>query len=253
MPRNLPASAAAASAALTVAATLVLPVPADAAPLGGVRLSATSGTVDATPIFASATATAPCPTGFGRNAQLRVGPPGGPYSNLARPLSAGGYDRAAVTAQPNRSFATALGGAPVDGEWWVVVECVSETQGVHPERFVTPITVSGRQWRAGRPAGAAPARPDADGSLVVSPSAGASAASGTPSTAAPTPNPGGSVDAVAEADVERRLTGNEGSGSASLANLWWILALLGALLVVGTTWLTTRRPAPRGRDAARGR
>ncbi|OKI73887.1 hypothetical protein [Micromonospora sp. CB01531] len=238
-----------AAAASTLAAGLVLPTPARAAPLGGVQISATSGSVDAAPVFASATTSAPCPAGFGRNAQLRVGPPGGPYSNLARPLTAGGYDRQPVTATPNRSFATALGGAPVDGEWWVVVECVSETQGVHPERFITPITVSGRQWRAGRPAGAPPATPRAAGApLVVPGSTGAAGAPpvGPPPAAAPAagaPTPG---SAGPETGVARRLTGNGGVGGASVANIWWILALLGALALVGTAWLTTRRGKPGG-------
>ncbi|MET7949694.1 hypothetical protein [Micromonospora sp. NPDC005324] len=252
MPRKLSALAA---TALALVASLTLPAPAQAAPLGGVRLSATSGTVDAGPVFASATASAPCPTGFGRNAQLRVGPPGGPYSNLARPLTAGGYDRTAVTAQPNRSFATALGGAPVDGEWWVVVECVSETQGVHPDRFVTPITVSGRQWRAGRPAGAPTTTPGAGGPLVVPGSTGAAGAPpvGAPPAAATPSSPTTTATAglPGEADVPRRLTGNSGIGGASLANVWWILALLGGLGVVGTAWLTTRRGA--GTTAATGR
>ncbi|MGI5524987.1 hypothetical protein ACQEUX_29190 [Micromonospora sp. CA-259024] len=243
MPRKLSALAA---AAFTLTASLALPMPAQAAPLGGVQLSVTSGTVDATPVFASATASAPCPTGFGRNAQLRVGPPGGPYSNLARPLTAGGYDRQAAAAQPNRSFATALGGAPVDGEWWVVVECVSETQGVHPDRFVTPITVSGRQWRVGRPAGAPPATPRAGGPLVVPGSTGAAGAPpvGAPPAAVAPSTPAASAAEPAptsETDVPRRLTGNSGIGGASLANVWWILALLGGLGAVGTAWLTTRR------------
>ncbi|GGR87267.1 hypothetical protein GCM10010169_34390 [Micromonospora fulviviridis] len=95
MPRKLSAPAAAAS---IPAASLVLPTPAQAAPLGGFRLSATNGTVDASPIFTSASTSAPCPAGFGRNAQLREGPPGGPYSNLARPMTDGGYDQRAVTA-----------------------------------------------------------------------------------------------------------------------------------------------------------
>ncbi|MBY8871945.1 hypothetical protein K7640_08835 [Micromonospora sp. PLK6-60] len=252
-------------AALGPAAGAVLATPAQAAPLGGVRLSATTGTVDATPVFAAATASAPCPRGFGRNAQLRVGPPGGPYSNLARPLVGGGYDRQPVTARPNRSFAIALGGAPVDGEWWVVVECVSDTQGVHPDRFVTPITVSGRQWRAGRPAGApaATAR-STNGPLVVPGSTGAAGAppvGPAPATTGPGPTASGvgatggpSVPAAAAAAgpepsaAAPRLAGNSGVGVASLANVWWIVAVLGALALVGATWLTTRRSpgAPRG-------
>ncbi|WP_433530878.1 hypothetical protein ACQPYA_01715 [Micromonospora sp. CA-263727] len=256
MSRYPRARSAVASVLFLAAASVVAPAPASAAPLGSVRLPVTSGTVDTTPIFASATTSAPCPAGFGRNAQLRVGPPGGPFSNLARPLTDGGYDRAPVTARPNRSFATALGGAPVDGEWWVVVECLSDTQGLHPERFVTSITVSGRQWRTGRPAGAAPATPGPDGGLVVPDDAATGAGSATrqpPGTASATPA-GGDATAPAEPDdAERRLTGNGGTGSASLPNPWWILALLGALALVGATWLATRRPTPQvpGRKGGR--
>jgi hypothetical protein len=126
------------------------PAAADArgpAPIGAVRLSQPSGSVDATPIATEAAASAPCPEGYGRNALLRVGRPGGPYSNLAKPLSGGGYDRAAPAARPNRSFATALDGRrPAAGEWWVVFECHSENEGVHPARFVTSITVSAGTW-----------------------------------------------------------------------------------------------------------
>ncbi|MFI7209868.1 hypothetical protein ACIBP4_07220 [Micromonospora maritima] len=166
-------------------------------------------------------------------------------------MNDGGYDKRMVTANPNRSFATALGGAPVDGEWWVVVECISETQGVHPERFITPITVSGRQWRAGRPAGTPAATPRAAGAPLVVP--GSTGAAGAPPVGPP-PAPSGAADpnAVAgptgaagpEASTAARLAGNGGTGGASLANIWWILALLGALAVVGTAWLTTRRPDP---------
>ncbi|MDG4795276.1 hypothetical protein [Micromonospora sp. WMMD1082] len=233
------------TALFTATVSLVAPAPAGAAPLGSVRLPVTSGIVDATPIFASATTSAPCPAGFGRNAQLRVGPPGGPFSNLARPLTDGGYDRAPVTARPNRSFVTALGGAPVDGEWWVVVECLSETQGVHPERFVTPITVSGRQWRSGRPAGAAPATPGPDGAVVVPDGGGTRTPAPGTASGMPAATPSTATTAIAEdAEQQRRLTGNGGSGAASLANLWWILALLAALTVVGATSLLLRRPDP---------
>ncbi|MEU5941808.1 hypothetical protein ABZ807_22090 [Micromonospora sp. NPDC047548] len=234
-----------ASSLIVLTSSFVSPAPAVAAPLGTVGLSATSGTVDATPVFAVATASRPCPSGFGRNAQLRVGPPGGPYSNLARPLIAGGYDQQPVTARPNRSFATALGGAPRDGEWWIVVECVSETQGVHPERFVTEITVSGKRWRTGRPAGVSAPTPTGDGSLVVPTPSGA-AVSGSPAPATATPSPVATVPG-------QRLVGNGARGTASVANLWWILAFAGVLFLVGTVWLLTRRHEPSGGRGAAGR
>ncbi|WP_213450685.1 hypothetical protein [Rhizomonospora bruguierae] len=235
---------AAAGAALLSAATAAIlpPSPAAAAPLGTISLTQTSGTVDATPIFRVATTARPCPAGYGADAQLRVGRPGGPYSNLARPMTAGGYDKAPVTGQPNRSFAAALGGAPADGEWWVVVECLSQTEGVHPDRFVTEITVSGRQWRTGRPAGAAPPVDPA------SPPDPATATAGDP-----TGTPGATaLGAAPTASAGTRLTGGLRLGSASLANVWWMLGLVGVLAVVGVVHLAAgRRRGRRGRPAGR--
>ena len=233
----------AATAVALAAAPLLLPTQAGAAPLGEVRLSQTSlgevrlsqtsGTVDANPIFASATASAPCPAGFGADAMVRIGPAGGPYANVAKPLTAGGYDRAAVSAKPNRSFTMALGNVrPADGEWQVVVECYSLTEGMHPERFVTPITVSGSRWRTGRPAGGTPA-----------PSASAPAA--TPSTAAPSAPP--DVSGSDPAGADPRLAANDRTGSASLGNAAWIAALAGVLVVFGVVFLLTRRRPEKSR------
>lgn len=205
---------------------------AGAAPLGTVRLSQASGTIDATPIFARATASRPCPAGYGRNALVRVGRPGGPYTNLARPLSAGGYDRAAVTAQPNRSFATALGGVPPgDGVWLVVVECYSETLGQHPERFTTAISVSGRSWRL---APATAARPDPS-----APPGGAPDATTGPSTDPVSAGP--ATPGAADPSADPRLAAGSRTGSASpLAGIWWIAGLVGVLFLMGIGWLATR-------------
>ncbi|MFD0742352.1 hypothetical protein ACFQ1L_11375 [Phytohabitans flavus] len=119
------------------------------------KLSQAKGTVDQTPIFGTASTSKPCPDGFGSDAAVRIGPPGGPYQNVATPLREGGYDKKAVSAKPNRSFSRAIGGAPANGEWWVVVECWSLTLGRHPELFITPLTVTGRDWKMGQPAGGA--------------------------------------------------------------------------------------------------
>ncbi|MFB6397929.1 Ig-like domain-containing protein [Polymorphospora lycopeni] len=135
--------------AVVAGVVLVAAGPAQAASLGEVRLSQTSGNVDDTPMFATA-GSAACPTGYGENAGLRVGRPGGPYSNLGRPLGGGGFDTAPVSIEANRSFTTALGGAaPAAGEWWVIVECFSLTEGRHPDQFQTTIHVCGTQWRVG--------------------------------------------------------------------------------------------------------
>ncbi len=133
--------------ALSAGVLVGVAAPAQAASLGEVTLSETSGSVSATPMFASATTPA-CPTGFGENAALRVGRPGGPYSNLAPALGGGGFDTTPVTINPNRSFTTALGGvAPGAGEWWIIMECYSLTEGRHVDEFRTSIQVTGDQWR----------------------------------------------------------------------------------------------------------
>ncbi len=141
--------------ASTGGVTLIATAPAQAASLGALTLTGidgkpqTSGTVDATPMFASATTSAPCPAGFGENASLRIGPPGGPYSNLAKTLGGGGYDEAPVTSDSNRSFTTALGNPPADGVWHIIMECYSLTEGRHPDEFQLPIMVCGRLWKVG--------------------------------------------------------------------------------------------------------
>src|SRR6201991_4873217 len=135
------------AAALAAGVLAVVASPAQAASLGEVTLSQQSGSVNDTPIFASATSPA-CPTGYGENAALRVGRPGGPYNNLAGALGGGGFDEAPVVVESNRSFTTALGGvAPASGEWWAIIECYSLTEGRHPDEFRTSIVVTGDQWR----------------------------------------------------------------------------------------------------------
>ncbi|MEV0398294.1 Ig-like domain-containing protein [Polymorphospora rubra] len=135
--------------AVVAGVVLVAAGPAQAASLGEVRLSQTSGNVDDTPMFGTASSAA-CPPGYGENAGLRIGRPGGPYSNLGRPLGGGGFDTAPVSIEANRSFTTALGGtAPAAGEWWVIMECFSLTEGRHPDEFQTRIQVCGTGWRVG--------------------------------------------------------------------------------------------------------
>ncbi|MDG4795286.1 Ig-like domain repeat protein [Micromonospora sp. WMMD1082] len=138
--------------ALSTGVLVGIAAPAQAASLGEVEISQSSGLVTDTPIFASGSS-APCPQGYGENANLRVGRPGGPYSNLAPVLGGGGFDDPGelpdgkITVNPNRSFQTALGAAPGNGEWWVVMECYSLTEGRHTDEFRTSIVVSGNTWR----------------------------------------------------------------------------------------------------------
>ncbi|GAA4691892.1 Ig-like domain-containing protein [Phytohabitans rumicis] len=135
------------AAVMSAGVLVAVASPAQAASLGTITLSQTSGTVAGSPMFANATTSAACPTGYGENAALRVGRPGGPYSNLAPALGGGGYDTAPISVGANRSFTTALGGtAPAAGTWWVIVECFSLTLGRHADEFQIPIEVTGGNW-----------------------------------------------------------------------------------------------------------
>src|ERR1700754_143626 len=183
MSKRVFARAAALLGAATLAAGVLAGIasPAQAASLGEVTLSQQSGSVNDTPIFASATSPA-CPTGFGENAALRVGRPNGPYNNLAVALGGGGVDEEPVTINSNRSFTTALGGtAPAAGEWWVIIECYSLTEGRHPDEFRTPIVVTGDQWRI-------PVAEDTTTSLAVGPEGGIDRGEEATFTATVTPN-----------------------------------------------------------------
>ena len=231
---RLAALSAVAVAALSV---LAIPAPAGAAPLGSVRLSQSSGTVDQNPIFGSASASKPCPAGFGSDAMVRVGPPGGPYSNVAKPLTDGGYDKKAVSVKPNRSFSTALAGAPAGGEWWVVVECYSLTLGMYEERFVTPITVNGRAWKLGQPVdGAAPLdSPPPQGQPAPPTVPGPEVTGVAPVGTEP---PAGSTTA----SVDPALASNDRTGSGSpLASVMWTGGVLLVLALVGGVGLLSWR------------
>ena len=136
-----------AAAVASVAFVAVSAAPAHAADLGTVNLSQQSGLTTASPMFALATASAPCPATFGTEAALRIGRVGGPYANLAAIAGGGGHDTTAPAIAPNRSFQQAVGTAFGPGAWQIVIECFSLDAGRHPERFVTNITVTGDQWR----------------------------------------------------------------------------------------------------------
>lgn len=231
----------AALSALAVAAlsAVAFPEPASAAPLGTIKLSESSGTVDKTPIFGTATAAKPCPAGYGADALVRIGPPGGPYQNVATPLRDGGYDKKPVSVKPNRSFARAIGGTPANGEWWVVVECWSLTKGQHAQQFITPLTVTGKSWKVGQPAGGASLNsppPPAAGVPITGPASGAPTPTGTPgaaTTAPPTAGP---------ASLDPALASNNRSGSASpLASVLWVGGVVLVLAIVGAIALLTRR------------
>lgn len=202
--------------------------------LGTLTLQPTSGAVDANPMLASATTSAPCPAGYGAGALLRVGRPGGPYSNIVRPGTAGNYDQEPFTMNSNRSMATSQGGRPTDGEYRIVVQCVSGTRGPYSERFETAIVVSGATWRVKPPAGASP-RPSPAGGTEPGPSrpsrSSPVAATSSPavSTSAPKGAATGSVidsPAPATEAAERAVPGTP-------SPLWWVLGAIGAVAVAG--------------------
>ena len=132
-------------ATVATVAALGLAAPAQAAALGTLTITPTSGTVTGNPMFTSATTSAACPTGFGQNTALKVGR-NGVFNNLRPVSSGGGYDQAPFSLAPNRSFATATGATPGDGDWLVTIECGSVSQGMHPDKFEATITVTGSNW-----------------------------------------------------------------------------------------------------------
>ncbi|MEV6815395.1 Ig-like domain repeat protein [Micromonospora sp. NPDC051296] len=214
-------------AALAAGALVAVASPALAAPLGTVNLSQTSGLVTDSPMFESAVTSAPCPTGFGEESALRIGPADtGPFTNLTPSLGGGGYDKAPVTANPNRSFQLALGSAPANGRWWVVVECFSLLEGRHPDRFVTEIVVTGNQWRV-------PVVEATTTSLAVSPASPVEA--GTPVTLTATVAPGGAAGTV------EFLRGTNSLGTAAVSGG---TATLTTSTIPAGSWSLTARFTP---------
>ncbi len=140
------AAAVLCAAAVTTVAVAAPAAAADSPILGTVALTPASGLVTDDPFVTAATTSAPCPTGYGQNSSLRVGPVGGPFTLLVRIGSAGRYDQAPVTFAANRSLATALGATPADGTYEVVVTCSGVPAGPHPRVFSTLITVAGTAW-----------------------------------------------------------------------------------------------------------
>jgi hypothetical protein len=179
------------AAVLSAGVLVVASSPAQAASLGPIEISQTSGSVTDTPMFASATSSAPCPTGYGENANLRVGRPGGPYSNLFLVLGGGGYDEAPITINPNRSFETALGAPPGEGVWWIVMECYSLTEGRHPDEFRTIIQVcAGGTWTTAEDC---PSAAPTTTALAVEPSTSIEVGTTVTLTAQVTPSAAGTV------------------------------------------------------------
>ncbi|MFD0742363.1 hypothetical protein ACFQ1L_11430 [Phytohabitans flavus] len=144
------------SGVLATGVVLAFATPAQAASLGTITITPTNGTIDASPMFASATSERACPATFGENAGLRVGPVGGPYQNLGRPLGGGGYDQAPVTIAPNRSLSQALGAPPTETTYLIIMECFSLTAGRHVDEFQLPILIcDGTTWTTAASCGTA--------------------------------------------------------------------------------------------------
>ncbi|WP_425553117.1 hypothetical protein, partial [Dactylosporangium fulvum] len=217
--RAVPAVLAAALLAFVVTAA-VAPDPASAAPLGTLTLSPTGGSVTADPMFTSATASAPCPAGYGTNVGLSVGKAGAPtgaYVSLAQVASDGPYDTAPPTLGANRSLVAAFRGAPVtDGAYTVIMRCVSESQGDHPDVFSVGITVSAGQWTAtgggpgptGEPT--TPPSGGADARVTITTEIGpgtATSSSAPPGSSGPLPRTGTDVVRIAVLGAALVLTG----------------------------------------------
>ncbi|OKI73881.1 hypothetical protein A6A27_19235 [Micromonospora sp. CB01531] len=203
--------------------------PARAATLGTLTLSQTSGSVIDKPMFLRATTPAPCPKGYGENANLRIGPAGGPYTNLAVALGGGGWDLEPFTIDPNRSFETAAGRVPEDkSKWWVIVDCYSLTEGRHADEFRAPVQVCGSTWTT---EATCPAAATTTTTLTVTPEGTAYAGAPVTLTATVTPAAAGTV-------LFRRTTGTETADVGS------------APVTGGQAVLTTSElPAPAGAEA----
>ncbi|MEN3609113.1 hypothetical protein AAH979_06135 [Plantactinospora sp. ZYX-F-223] len=228
----------AAAAGLSAQSPSAAAVPARRAVLGTLTITPTSGSVGGNPMLVSATTSAPCPAGYGSAALLRVGPAGGPYSNIARPGGAGGYDRTPITMHPNRSMATSQGRPPGDGEYAIVVECVSDTLGTHPDRFESRIVVSGDTWRVrngtgGRAAPTAGAAPGTTGSP-----SGANPGATPTSPSAPTGAPGEPTIAATSAGPSADLASRPDEGASPLP---WALGGIALLACVAAVPLIRRR------------
>lgn len=135
------------TAAIATLALAGLAAPAQAASpvLGTLALTPTSGGVTDIPFVTAATTSAACPTGYGENAGLKVGPVGGPFNLLARIGGAGNYDKAPFTLAASLSLVDALGAAPADGTYEVIITCSGLTGG-YPKDFSTFISVTGGTW-----------------------------------------------------------------------------------------------------------
>jgi hypothetical protein len=213
MSKRLFARATAVMAAVVLGGSVLVGVasPAMAASLGPVTLAPnTSGLVTDNPMFGSGT-TGPCPATFGENANLRIGRPGGPYSNLAPALGGGGFDTHDVTINPNRSFQTAIGGtAPGAGDWWVVMECYSLTEGRHVDEFRTVITVTGNSWAVKTAA-------QTTTTLDITPAGQANTGDNVTLTAHVTPAAPGTVDFVRGTSTVIGSAPTDASGNASIS------------------------------------
>lgn len=128
------------------AALVAVAGPAHAASLGTLTITPTAGTIGANPAFTSATTGAGCPATHGQNAKLRAGKVGGPYGNLAAVAGGGTYGNGPFTLVPDRALAQPLGATPAGGDYEIVVECLGETTGLYPDRFIATITVTGSNW-----------------------------------------------------------------------------------------------------------
>ncbi len=254
--------AACAAAILSSVALALMSAPAQAADLGTLTVTPTTGSVTTNPMFTSVTTSSACPTGYGTNAVAKVGPLGGPYSLLNRIGSANNYAAAPFTLTSNRSMATALAHTPTAGAYEIVVVCTGEILGDNPNLFRIRIVVTGDTWAVGSGGSAPGPVPTSPSSTSTSPGSPAKGNStGVTLSVSIGPNPSatsaptsGGTDGPGPRDSSsptptQSAGGGSGGGSLPRTGPAIIIAVaIGGLLIGGGLLLLLltrrRRPTP---------
>lgn len=155
---------AATSVVAGIVGTGLVVAPANAAVIGEVEFSATTGSINDGPFLAWARTTGPCPTGFAQGASLDVAidvnsdgvidlnaqPPNNERFSLGPTLNEGGYDTVEflqVDGTPGtaRTLESRLQGRK--GEFEIRISCLSEQFQASPDYYAATIIVEGDTWR----------------------------------------------------------------------------------------------------------
>ncbi|MBB5789017.1 hypothetical protein [Jiangella mangrovi] len=155
---------AATSVVAGIVGTGLAAMPANAAEIGEVEFSATTGSINDGPFLQWARSTGPCPTGFAQGASLDVAidingngtiepnidPPNDETLSLGPTLNEGGYDTVpfiqvdGIAGTP-RTLETRLQGRK--GEFEIRISCLSEQFVASADYYATTIIVEGDTWR----------------------------------------------------------------------------------------------------------